>query len=113
MTGIVKMTTPAVEKSTYVLLVDFYDAGDILVTPTSASWSLYGQDNVTIINSRTDVPLTTRYIVLTANDLALPVPSQPNRRVLVKATYDSATYGSGLKLTAEIHFKIVNLYTLQ
>jgi hypothetical protein len=112
MTGIVKMTTPAVEESTYVLPVTFYDADEVQVTPKSAVWSLYGHDKTTIVNSREDIPLTGSVIVLTGDDLALPVSSQTERRVLIEAVYDSATYGNDLKLKVEIYFKIVNLHTL-
>ena len=107
------MTTNAVERSTYVLPVEFLDADGESVSPTTASWTLYGHDRETVINGRQDVPLIGGYIVLTGDDLALPNSALPARYVLVKAVYDSATFGSNLSFRAEIHFKIVDLGTIE
>lgn len=112
-TGITKMTTNAVEESTYVLEVEFLDANGETVVPTTAQWTLYGYDNVTVVNSRLDVPLIGSSIVLTGEDLALPISVQNTRRVLIEATYNSATYGNNLNFRHEIFFKITNLPTIQ
>ncbi len=110
--GITKMTTNAVEESTYVLEVEFLDAAGEQVIPTSAQWTLYGSDNVSIVNNRQDVPLVGSTIVLTGADLELPVASQNIRRVLIEATYNSATYGNNLSFRHEILFAITNLRTI-
>ena len=107
------MATDAVERSTYVLPVEFLDADGESVAPTTANWTLYDHDKETVINSRQDVPLTGNYITLTGDDLALPNSALPARYVLVKAVYDSATFGSNLSFRAEIQFKIVNLGTIE
>jgi hypothetical protein len=110
--GIVKMAVEAAEQSTYVMVVTFLDADGTEVTPTSATWTLYSSDRTTVINSREDVALTGGYIVLTGDDLALPNSGQSNRYILVKATYNSATFGNDLSLRSEIQFKITNLGTI-
>ena len=110
--GIVRMSVEAAEGSTYVLAAEFRDADGSVVTPNTASWTLYGPDKVTVINGREDVPLTGDYIVLTGADLALPNSSQRWRYVLVKATYNSATFGSNLEFRSEIQFRITNLLTI-
>lgn len=111
-TGITRMTVDAVEGSTYVIPIAFRDADDSEVTPTIALWSLYGHDKATIVNGRQDVSLTESYIVLTGADLALPVSAQSMRYILVKAVYDSDTFGTDLSFRAEIQFKIVDLGTI-
>jgi hypothetical protein len=107
------MSTDAVERSTYVLPVEFLDADGETVVPSVANWTLYGHDKETVINGRQDVALTDSYIVLTGDDLALPNSALPARYVLVKATYDSATFGNNLSFRAEIQFKIVDLGTIE
>jgi hypothetical protein len=107
------MTTNAVERSTYVLPVGFLDADGETVVPSVANWTLYGHDKETVINGRQDVPLVGNYITLTGDDLALPNSSQSSRYVLIKATYDSATFGNNLSFRAEIQFKVVNLGTIE
>lgn len=110
--GVVRMSVDAVEGSTYVLAVDFRDADGSEVTPNTANWTLYGHDHQTIINGREGVPLTGEYIVLTGDDLALPNSAQRWRYVLVKATYNSATFGNDLEFRSEIRFRIANLFTI-
>lgn len=110
--GITRMTVDAVEGSTYVIPVAFRDADDSEVTPTIAFWSLYGHDKTTIVNGKQDVTLTGSYIVLTGGDLALPISNQNMRYILIKAVYDSDTFGTDLSFRAEIQFKIVNLGTI-
>jgi hypothetical protein len=111
--GIVKMAVEAAEQSTYVLAVAFLDADGTAVTPTSATWTLYSADRTTVVNSREDVVLTGDYIVLTGDDLALPNSGQANRYILVKALYNSATFGNDLTFRSEIQFKITNLGTIE
>lgn len=110
--GIIRMTVDAVEGSTYVLPIVFKDADGAEVTPTEASWTLYGNDQSTVVNGRENVALTGSYIILTGDDLALPISSDYMRYVLIKATYDSSTYGTNLSFRAEIRFRIVNLSTI-
>jgi hypothetical protein len=89
------------------------DADGGSVTPTTANWTLYDHDKKTVINSRQEVSLTGNYITLTGDDLALPNSALPARYVLVKAVYDSATFGSNLSFRAEIQFNIVDLGTIE
>lgn len=110
--GITRMAVDAVEGSTYVIPIAFRDADDSEVTPTIAFWSLYGHNKATIVNGRQDVTLTEGYIVLTGGDLALPISNQNMRYILIKAVYDSDTFGTDLSFRAEIQFKIVNLGTI-
>lgn len=103
------LATKAVEKSTYVITIEFTDESGDPVTPNTVTWTLsdvYGA----IINSREDVTLTptaTGTIVLSGDDLV--VTNYSVERVLtVAGTYDS-TYGSDLPFKDSVRFDLDNL----
>lgn len=108
----IKLANPAVEQSTYIVTVEFFDSDGISVTPKIAQWTLKDEDGA-VVNSRDAVdlptPEATEYIALTGNDLALPDTAKPFRYLLVEAQYDSVTYGNDLWLREEFKFKITNL----
>lgn len=107
------ITTRAIEESTFVVSVSFFDEGGDAVVPNSATWSLLDLDG-NIINNRdgvTIIPLaSTVSIVLSGDDLAINPLDQQNqwRRLLVDAVYDS-DLGLGLPLADELQFKVSNL----
>lgn len=108
----VRLTDKAVERSTFVLTISFYDENGELVTPTSATWTLTDSAG-DIINSREDVTISslssTVNVVLSGLDLALSDSvSDPVRKMLVKGAYNS-TLGTGLPLRDQITFEIDNL----
>lgn len=111
----IRLVEKANEESTAILSVTFTDSEGALVVPTYATWTLSDGDNA-VVNSRSEVPITplasTVHIVMHGDDLALPVPRERTRRVLVKAIYDSATYGSGLPMNEEFEFNIVDLRSM-
>jgi len=103
----------ATEESTLVLDVSLFDENGVLVTPTSAQWSLTDGGG-TAINSRTDVPvapLASEFsIVLSGADLGLAVgETSPAKRVLlVEFEYDS-DLGSDLPAKRELVFFVDEL----
>jgi len=99
----------AVEGSTYIIKVSFYDsAGDALI-PSSITWSLYNSSR-RIINSRTAVsiavPAAENNIVLGTADLTISDSSDKLRIMKINAVYDSTTYGNNLPLKAAVKFTI-------
>jgi len=74
-----------------------------LITPT---WTLT-TDKGKVINLRENVALTALYVVLTGADTDL-YDNNPRRKLTIKATYTSATYGV-LNLNTEFEFNINNL----
>ena len=111
----IRLTEKVNERSTAILSVTFKDSDGALVVPKSATWTLSDGDNA-VVNSRSEVPISplasTVHIVLHGDDLALPVPRERTRRVLVEAIYDSATYGIDLPMNEEFEFNIVDLRSL-
>ncbi len=108
---ITKLTSTAVEGSTYVINASPTDENDDAITPLTLTWSL--QDtNKNYINSREDVsvssPTTSNDIVLTGNDLAIAQANDNRRRYFTtKATW-SGTYGASTALVESCEFKIYN-----
>lgn len=102
------------ERSTLPIDVAFYDGGSSgpLVTPSSANWSLVDAEGA-IVNERDEVALSVSAglatIVLTNADLAVTGTAEVQRRVTVRATYTSASYGAGLTMTEEYVFRIAPL----
>ena len=79
----------ALDKSPFYVTVSYFDEDGAAVTPSSVTWSLYGPDKSTVINSRTDVviatPGTSNTIALTGADTAY---ASGNKRYLkVKYVY--------------------------
>lgn len=105
------LTTPAVERSTYVISASFTDEAGVAATPTSLEWTLT-DDYGTVINNRQDVALTPAEavdIVLSGDDLAITEASATvARKVTIRATYNS-TYGIGLPWVDQCLFTITNL----
>ena len=104
----------AVEESTYVVTMNFYDEDDEPVAPASASWTLSDSDGA-IINSREDVELSglaaEMSVVLSGDDLALTTGFAGNaeeRVFTIKATYNS-DLGVGLPLKDQLKFPVYNL----
>lgn len=102
----VTLDAAANERSTYPITLSFYDGGEDgdLVTPSSATWSLYDPAGG-VVNGRDGVALSVTdgvgVVVLTGADLAVSGVDPVTRHVVVEATYTSTTYGAGLSLTEE------------
>ena len=115
------LTEIAKEKSTYIITLTFQDEDGNAVVPASVSWSLT-DDNNNIINGlsgQSETPASTVYVVLSGDDLQISstetqLPRVGNRNtvmrhLVVEATYDSVTYGSGLNLNDEAVFQLEDL----
>jgi hypothetical protein len=105
-----KLTEKAIERSTYVVLVSFYDTQGTAVTPTAANWTLTDRNGV-VINGRSNVDLldlaTEMTIVLKGDDLQV-LASGVTRILTVEAYYDSSL-GMGLPIKDECRFEVQNL----
>lgn len=105
----------AIEESTYVIDVSFFDEAGAPATPnTDLAWSLMDADG-NIINSREAVaiaPAPTITIVLHGADLAVGEPAEESdygyRYLLLTGTYDSSL-GANLELREQVQFSIGNL----
>jgi hypothetical protein len=101
--------TQAVEESTAVVTVSFFNAAGTAVTPTSATWTLTDKDG-TVINNRNAVTIsslsTSVTIVLSGDDLR--IADGKTRKLLVQAIY-SSTEGDDLPLNDELEFQIQRL----
>ena len=104
----------AVEESTYIVTMNFFDEDDEPVAPASAYWTL-SDSNGAIINSREDVELSglasEMSVVLSGDDLALTTRFTGNaeeRVFTIKATYNS-DLGVGLPLNDQLSFPVYNL----
>lgn len=109
----IRLNKKAVERSTYVITIEFRNENGNLVTPNSATWTLT-DENGSIINSRQDVaissPSSTETVALTGADLAIQSGETGYgvRYFTVEAEYDSDA-GSGLSLTEAAQFTVENL----
>ena len=104
----------AVEKSTYIVTMNFQDENEESVTPTAATWTLTDESG-NVINSRDDVALSglaaEMEVVLSGDDLALADGFSGNaekRIFTVEATYNS-DLGVGLPLRDQLEFPVYNL----
>jgi hypothetical protein len=108
------LATPAVERSTYAIVISFFDEAGDPVTPVTAKWTLT-DDTGEVINQRSAVAITplgeTATIVLHGADLALS-NSHTRRLVTIEATYNSSL-GNGLELTAQEEFLITPLVKVE
>ena len=109
------LSEPANERSSYPVRVEFRehlpDGTTPLVTPASVTWSLVNAAGG-IVNARDAVVATAASaitIVLHGADLALAGTQDEERRLTVRATYDSETYGDGLELTEEFVFTVLSM----
>jgi len=103
----ITLTEEAVERSTLVLSVSFYDEADEEITPLTIAWTLTDRYGV-VVNSRQAVsvtPATSVTIVLTGADLALLGEMDDGvRLLLVTATYSG--HGGTISLREEIEFTV-------
>jgi len=104
----------AVEKSTYVVTMNFKDENDDAVVPTAATWTLSDGNGATI-NGRLDVVLSglaaEMSVALSGDDLAIAAGFSGNaekRIFTVEATYNS-DLGVGLPLRDQLEFPVYNL----
>lgn len=101
----------AVEKSTLVVTVSFTDHSGAAATPTAMAWTLTDGAGA-VVNGRSAVAISplasTVYIVLHGDDLALPDPGDPVRRITLQGTYDSSL-GAGFELKDQATFSIEDL----
>jgi hypothetical protein len=110
-----EMSLKAQEGSSYIIEAAFFlvksDGTEVALTPNDGLvWSLF-DSNGSVVNNRSDQPLTPAevvYIPLSGADLALSGNYPASRYVTIEGTYDSL-YGLGLRLVKEIHFQIENL----
>lgn len=106
----------AVEKSTKMIVVSFFDENDIAKDPATIKWTL--TDTLgNIINERKDVviaePSSVETVILSRDDLAIISGTDNGKRLLtVEATYDSEL-GIGLTLTGEANFTVINLIAIE
>jgi|JI10StandDraft_1071094.scaffolds.fasta_scaffold509666_2 hypothetical protein len=111
----IRLTEKVNEESTAILRVTFTDSDGNAVIPQSATWTLSDRDNE-VVNGKSDVTISplasTVDILLKGDDLKLPFPRERVRRVLVKAIYDSSTYGDDLPFNEEFEFTITDLRSL-
>jgi hypothetical protein len=109
----VKLTTEAVEESTYVITLAFANKAGAAVTPDSATWTLTDGAG-TVINSRSAVaiaPLADSVdVVLSGLDLAMQAgeTGYAARLLTVQAVY-SSTEGASLPLNEEYQFQVRGL----
>ncbi len=105
------LSTVAGEESTYIVTCTFTDEDDVAMTPNTVTWQLTDMRG-NVINNRTAVSEAAAEvvnIVLSGDDLSLLTDTNDTTRIVtVWGTYDSATYGNGLKYTDEVRFAIEN-----
>lgn len=106
-----RLSTPAVEKSTYIVTAAFTDEdGNSIIPNSGLNWSLSDLEG-NIVNSRTAVALTpaaTVNIILSGLDLALVDGKDTYRVLTVEGTYDSLL-GNDLPIKDSVVFLIRNL----
>jgi hypothetical protein len=90
-----KLTTHADERSSYILIVNFYDENGAAATPLSAVWTLTDLNGV-VVNGRKQVEISplkaASYIPLRGMDLGIErgfTGKELDRMVLIEATYSS------------------------
>jgi len=107
----VRLSTKALELSTYVITVAFTDEAGAAVTPDSITWDLTDSDG-NVVNSRQTVaiavPAASNNIVLSGADLAIPRAEILGRILTVEAVYDSSM-GNNLPFKDEVIFEILPL----
>lgn len=108
-----KLTSYAVENSTFAIVAAFTDENDDALTPDSITWTLCDTTGA-IVNSREDVaigsPAVSVTIVLSGDDLAvIDNSNQSETRYLeISAVFDS-DLGDDLPLKDRAEFKVINL----
>lgn len=105
---VTQLQTPAVDASTYVVRFTFTDEDANAVTPTSLEWQMENRAGL-VVNSRAWASITpgaTVDILLQGDDLYFDDGAE--RVVTVRGEYTS-TLGTGLPLTGEARFSIIDL----
>jgi hypothetical protein len=101
----------AIEGSTFIISVTFYNELNVATVPNTAKWSLSDLSG-NIINGRVDQEIagltSTVSIVLSGLDLALPEGVDSYRILTITATYDSILEDD-LTLVDQVTFLIKNL----
>lgn len=100
------LTRPAVDGSTYIVTIAFYDEDDMAVVPNTVEWRLSVPGGEVIHDWTVVAPQQTIDIVLTGGDLYYEDGAK--RILTVQATYDSPA-GLNLPLNDEAVFQVVNL----
>ena len=106
----------AKEKSTYMIIVSFFDENENPKDVDTMKWTLTDTAG-NIINSREDVvvadPTSEETIVLSGDDLAILDDTDDGKRLFtIEATYDS-TLGNDLPLNGEAAFTVVDLMAIK
>lgn len=106
-----KLTTAAIEQSTFAIVASFVDENGDPVTPNNdITWTLTDAHGV-VINDRADVeiaPGESVTILLTGDDLQIVPGRTAVRKVAIRCTYDS-TLGTGLPLVDEVEFRVIDV----
>jgi len=110
-----KLSEKAVEGSTFIIRVEFFEttpSGKTPIVPNSGlTWSLVDIEG-NIINSRDNIPLDppadTIDIALSGEDLASSGNHSLRRYLIVKGTYNGV-FGNDLSIIDEVAFQISNL----
>jgi len=106
----------AIEKSTYIITVSFFDEVEAAEDVKTMKWTLTDTAG-NIINEREDVvvadPESVETIVLSGDDLAIISDTDNGKRLFtVEATYDSIL-GNDLPLNGEAAFTVVDLTAIE
>lgn len=102
----ITLTSDAVNRGTYPLLISFTDSNGDETIPTSVTWSLTDQYG-NIVNDREDISITpdsSFYIVLTGDDI--DIENESSRYLTIDTVYDSTLYGSNLAGREQAKFEI-------
>lgn len=113
------LSTRATERGTYAIVHTFLDESGNPVTPNNGlTWTLTDCLG-NVVNGRQDVgiaPNSRIEIVLSGPDLVLDRTNETYydtaRKVLIKGTYDSISYGNNLPIVDEIGFYIEGVIAL-
>lgn len=106
--------TPATDRSSYYVTLDFFDEAGTPVSPTSAKWTLT-DGNGDIINLRDSVVIPNPVgikttIALWGADLAAGVTRADNtRNITVEATYVSVTTSDEKPLNKAVQFMVTDI----
>ena len=109
----------AIEKSTYIITVSFFDEADSAEDVKTLVWTLTDTSG-NIINDRDQAevsnPSSVESIVLSGDDLAIfdnePSATKGKRLFTAEATYDS-DLGDDLPLKGEANFTVVDLTAIE
>ena len=108
----ITMLQSAVEESTFIVRMDFFDTEGNAKAPATMSWSLFDENN-RIVNEREDVNISSpdiyEEIVLSADDLKLYGQGNGKRVFVAEGTYYSVAYGNNLPLKGSCDFIVKQL----